>query len=221
VAKQARKNTGEIGATRVTAGPEGMRSEIVHTPLPSGKEELERFFAERFTKQFNASQPLGSEVTITGLVQNDTTDLDFTITCAAAEYLEFVELNPRSEEFGRIAYRTGKLNILTYAKWICNRIIKKKARHYGRLANKMILLLYITHWQFLPSQRVFECVRSYFQQVGCPFVAVFLLFTDGGDLRAIEMMYPYIGPSLPPPHQYSSITLTNLPPGHRAWRVTP
>jgi hypothetical protein len=216
---QPRKNTGETGPTRVTAGPEGMRAEIVHTALPSGKEELERFFATRFTEQFNAAKPLSGDIVITDLSQNDTADLDFKITCAAAEYLELAELNPRSEEFGRIAYRTGELNVLTYAKWIYNRIVKKKARHYGQLANKTFLLLYVTHWQFLPSQRVFECVRSYCQHVGCPFVAVFFLITDGADLRAIEMLHPYIGPSLPAPNQYSTITLTNLPPGQSSWRV--
>jgi hypothetical protein len=219
VADGPRKHTGEIGATRLTTGPDGMRAEVMHTHLPSQKEDLESFFATRFRDQFNATKPLGNEIEIAELGQNDTSDLDFKITCPVAEYLELAELNPRSEEFGRLAYRTGKLDVLVYSKWVYRRIIRKKARHYGAVSNRTMLLLYITHWQFLPSQRVLECLRSYCHHEGCAFAAVFFLITDGTHLRVIEVLHPYMGPSLALPKHYSEVTLTNLPPGQYQWRV--
>lgn len=215
-----KKSTGEIGPTRVTATPDGTKAELISTVLPDTKEALEKFFAERFLDAFNASRPLGPSVEITGLAQNDTNDLDFRIACTKAEYLELAELNPRSEEFGRAAYRTGKLNVYSYAKWIYNRVIRKKERHYGDdLSRQVMLLLYTTHWQFLPSQNVFACLKSYCLQNHCKFAAVFILLTDGTDLRVLELVWPYVGSPLPLPGQYKGITVTNLPPGHHTWKV--
>jgi hypothetical protein len=56
--KGAKKPIDEIGSTKITAGPEGMTAEIIHTELPSQKEPLEKFFGEAFQAQFNSTKPL-------------------------------------------------------------------------------------------------------------------------------------------------------------------
>ena len=169
---------------------------------------------------FNDRRPLGNGVGISDLRQNDTQDLDFAISCPVAEYLELAELNPRSESFGRAAYRTGKLNVYEYARWIWFRLIKRKAHKYGTLCERVILLLYMTHWQFAPSGRVVECLNSYVQKNECPFAAVFILLTDGHDLIVIHKVHPYEGPALPAVSHYSGVTVTNLPPGQHQWAIT-
>src|SRR5258708_4592239 len=192
-----RKTSGEIGTTKITVTPNDSTAEIVHTELPIEKEGLENFFASRFVTAFNETLPLGPHQ-ITGLKQNDTGDLDFDISCRVADYMELAELNPRSEAFGRSALRDGKLNVYHYAKWIFHRLIKKKSISYGSVvAGRTILLLYATHWQFLPSERVTECIRSHIQVHGCEFAAVFLLMTDGNDLRVLAPAHPFTGPRLP------------------------
>jgi len=216
----AKKTTGEIGFTRVTAGPEGTTVELISTDLPSNKEELEFYFCQRFIDAFNATRPLGPTVSIESPEQMDTSDLDFRIKCAAADYIEEAELNPRSEEFGRTAHRTGKLNVYEYAKWIYMRVIKKKMLKYGTdLSGRVILLLYVTHWQFLPSQSVIDCVRAIIAKDGCTFAAVFLLLTDGKELKVTEQLHPFNGLLPHKPAAYKGITLTNLEPGNISWKV--
>jgi hypothetical protein len=113
--------------------------------LPVDKEGLERYFAERFVEQFNVDRLLGPDVVISNVTQNGTADLDFSISSAVADYLELAELNPRSEAFGRAALRTGKLNVYQYARWVFFRVIQSKAKKYGNVASRTVLLLFVTH----------------------------------------------------------------------------
>jgi hypothetical protein len=212
-----KKPTGEIGGTRITAGPDGQTAEIMHADLPESKEQLEATFANIFVQAFNEQRPLGPDVQISNLMQNQTNDLDFSILSSFADYIELAELNPRSEAFGRTALKTGVFNVYEYARWIFWRIIRKKARLYGQLSQRAILLLYVTHWQFVTSQRINECLKSFSQNDGCNFAAVFILLTNGSDLRAIELVHPYAGPPLPAPSKYSGFKFQNFEPGRHSW----
>lgn len=220
VSKPPTKTSGEIGATRITATPDGETADIVHTELPIDKEGLEYFFASRFITTFNETKPLGPTVKIASFAQNDTSDLDFNIVCEAADYMELAELNPRSEAFGRSALRDGKLNVYAYAKWIFHRLIKKKALSYGpAVAARTILLVYATHWQFYPSERLIECIRSHIQLHGCNFAAVFVLQTNGVDLEILTPAHPFSGAKLPKPSDYAGFNYWNLPPGQSSWNI--
>lgn len=220
MSKQPKKTTGEIGSTLITQTADGTRSEIVHVELPIDKEGLEHFFGSRFVSTFNETHPFGPGVEISDLKQNDTSDLDFKIKSSIADYMELAELNPRSEAFGRSALRDGKLNVYDYAKWTFNRLIKKKERSYGpQLAGRTILLLYATHWQFYPSERMVECICSHVQIHGCSFASVFVLMTNGHDLRVLSPAHPHSGPPLPKPSSYSGFTYYNLVPGQSSWTI--
>jgi len=196
-----------------------MHAEQIQVPLPDDKAQLEKFFAERFVEQFNSESPLGSDVSISDVRQNETYDLDFSINCRIADYLELAELAPLNQEFGRASHRTGRLNIYTYARWIFFRVIKKKSRSYGIIARRTILLLYVTHWQFYPSERVVECLNSLVQHNGCDFAAVFVILTNGSDLRVLRPIHPYVGPPLRAPRAYEGFTLRNLEPGQFSWSI--
>jgi hypothetical protein len=186
--KSPRKTPGELGVTHLSLAEDGMQTAtLVPSNLSTNKEELELLFASKFVERFNAERLLGAEVDITALRQNDTTDLDFTITCSAADYLELAELNRRSEEFGREALRTGRFNVYTYARWVWLKLIKSKQKAYGsRTAGRAFLLLYSTHWQFLPTDRVYQCLASVLTHEACTFAGVFVMKTNTTDLTVID-----------------------------------
>jgi hypothetical protein len=219
--KHPNKRTGELGVTKVTAQADGNQTaEVISAALPPNKEHLELLFATKFVEQFNAEKPLGVDCAISSLEQNDTSDLDFKIACSLADYLELAELNPQSEAFGRAALRTGKFNIYTYARWIWLKLIKAKQRSYGaQTAGRTILLLYCTHWQFFPTDKVPECLISTLTLEGCQFASVFIMQTNTTDLTIIKKIWPYEGPQPRRPREYTGFTGTNLPPGQTKWKI--
>ena len=112
------------------------------------------------------------------------------------------------------AYRTGRLDIYAYAKWAYFRIVARKQKDYGATAERCTLLLYVTHWQFLPSESVVGCLSSFCKERGCRFAAVFVLLTNGSDLRIALLAYPQVG-IVAAPKAFKGRTLTNHDPG--AW----
>lgn len=187
-------------------------------PLPADKGGLEEWFAKQFVIAFNQAQPLGPSVNVSELVKNEVDDFDFSIRCEIADSLELAELNPSSEGFGRVALRTGKLNVHEYARWIFLRICKKKEKRYGASAARVFVLLYSTYWQFLPSKSVMDCLRSIFVREKSLFAGIFVLLTNG-DLRHVELIHPYAGGDVGSPSQYKHINLTNLRPGQSSWTL--
>jgi hypothetical protein len=179
----------------------------------------QRIFAEKFADAFNEQHPLGKDVEVTIVKQNDTSDLDFLIRCQVASHLELAELTPLSQDFGKKAFKTGKLNVYEYAKWISG-LIGKKQNAYGSQTGDIILLLYATHWQFFPSEKVIQCLRSLCRKDACRFSAVFVFLTNGTDLFIPTLIHPYPGWGLRPPKEYAGFTLHNLPPGQSSWGIT-
>ncbi|NEX92991.1 hypothetical protein [Caulobacter sp. 17J65-9] len=217
---QPKRTTGEIGGTKIVSDENGIETAtLIPVDLPTGKEALEKFFADIFVDAFNSQLPLGPGASISKITQKDTSDLDFAIECPAADYLELAELTPLDQEFGRAMRRTGKFNMYTYARWIYLRVIKKKQIKYGpSLAKRVFLLLYVNDTMFMPTQQTIMCIQSLCARDGCDFSGVFILLTNGSDLRFIEMVVPYSGPSLPPPKAFDR-PAANLVPGQASWVV--
>jgi hypothetical protein len=67
------------------------------------------------------------------------------------------------------------------------------------------------------SVRVIECLKSFVWHQGCEFAAVFVLLTNGSDLRVIEQIHPYVGGRLRAPSDYEGFTFKNLEPGRHTW----
>lgn len=217
-----KKATGQLGPTKISEAPElpeGQVAEYLHVELPSDKEELESYFALPFVSAFNETRPLGPDVTIDKITQNDTSDLDFNIVSPAADYLELAELNPRSEAFGRKAFQTGNLNTHEYGHWIYSKIINKKQKSYGSTAHRIFLLLYSTHWQFLPSENLVLCLKSWCARGGVDFAGIFIVNMVGGISPALYTIHPHVGPPPPPPNAFKKLRYSNLAPGNWSWSI--
>lgn len=214
-----KKSSGQIGPTRITAGPNGTVAEYMPAPLPVHKEGLEQYFADVFVRNYNESLPLGPGTEIAAYRQNDTSDLDFTITSAVAEFLELAELSPRSEPFGREAFRTGALPVHEYARWIYFSLIAKKQKSYGVTARKTILLLYCSHWQFYPHEVLIDCVVAWCKTNGADFAAIFVVQTNGSDLVLNNQVWPGPARHIRPPKVFKKLTYSNFEPGKTSWQV--
>ncbi len=56
----SKRRSGEIGTTTVIADASGEQTAVLDShQLPTNKEELEKYFADRFVKWYNEDLPLG------------------------------------------------------------------------------------------------------------------------------------------------------------------
>jgi hypothetical protein len=208
-----KKSSGQIGPTKITTGPQGNLAEYLPVSLPDDKEELEKYFADVFVQRFNELLPLGPDIVIAKYVQNDTSDLDFCVECPIADYLELAELNPRSEIFGRHAFRSGRLRVHEYARWIYFSLIAKKQRAYGATAKRTMLLLYCSHWQFFAHELLIQCLTARCKAVGVELSAVFCVSTNGQGLVLLDKVWPPDAAPIRRPKDFKSFEYVNLPPG--------
>ena len=206
-----KKTVGEIGPFRITGGEAG--AERIKADLPTDKEELEQFFAGRFSDAFNRQRTMPG-VEITNLRQQDTSDLDFRIDCSRATYLELAELTPLSEAFGRAGRASGSFNTLEYATWIYEQVIKAKSDKYGETSRETFLLLYPKHSQFVPGQTLLQCLRSLCFWRGSKFAAIFTFTTSGGApdqaIEIITRITPISPPWPPKPDVFKDHQFWNL-----------
>lgn len=187
--RKPRRNIGELGSFRISRMDQGHAVEQIKSQVPDTKDEAEAFFASIFVEEYNRTLPIGQEYPISLGRQNDTSERDFNIFSIRAERLELAELTPLSAPFGKHAKATGKLNIYEYAEWIYRSIIAAKEVKYRRNGvdiQKIILALYLTHMEFAPSDNVINCLRQLCKERCCIFEAVFVLLTNGSDLRVLS-----------------------------------
>ena len=208
-----RRNVGEIGPFRVTVSSEGTISERIPANIPPKKESAEAFFVNHFIQEYNLSEPLGRGYPIFILRQNDTADLDFDIFSPRANKLELAEITPLSQPFGQSAEKGAQINVHEYASWIFGSIIAAKEKSYrGRHLDlaSIMLALYVTHDEFLPNDSVIDCLRQLCREYGATFEAIFVLTTNGIDLRILNLIHPFPLSTLPPSAAYKELAYYNL-----------
>jgi hypothetical protein len=199
----SRKRPGKIGSTLVCVEDGIKNLTFQQAALSNNKEDLEKLFALKFIELFNSTHPLGDHVEIGNPIQNNTSELDFSIDCPVATILEVAETTPLSEQFGQEAHISGELSVYRYSKWIWDGIIEKKTKKYlkqGRDIGNTILVLYATHWQFLPHPDLIDCLRSTTANFGCHFQSIFFLWSNGTDINYMDIIYPLRGNTMAPRH---------------------
>lgn len=211
--KKPRRNVGKIGSFVVTKTEQGHTVEQLESAVPETKDEAEAFFAPIFVEAYNRDLPLGRDYWIILGRQNDTSDRDFNIFSMRANKLELAELTPLSHAFGKEAGKTGAYDVYEYAQWIYRNVVAAKEQKYrknGVEVGNIILALYVTHMQFLPSDNVLDCLRRLCIENGCSFDAVFTLATNGSDLSVLNLIHPYPLASMPSSAAYKGMPAMNL-----------
>lgn len=151
-----RKPIGESGPVRITHAPDGeTKIEWEKIEYPAEKAPQELVVASAFVNILSAEQKTHWQ-----LVPLKENDFDLEIRAPKEErYLELQEIVIPGKKRGS-PYASGEktINAGKFAKTIIDKIASKAIR-YSRSATKPLdLLVYITHWRFLPNQAVLQLV---------------------------------------------------------------
>lgn len=165
-----RKPTGEIGPIILDAASRDAWFDPVE--FPRTKEEIERFIAARFVANGNAKGWFPFKV-VAPLEQNETDHLDFTLrTDQGTKYLELMETHLKDVGVevpsGQFAYNCYEVAELVLAR------IREKSDRYARATHHgVILLTYVTHWQFCLSDTVYWLLAYWMRERQPIFESVF------------------------------------------------
>ena len=181
------KPTGEIGS--VSFGPSSQAPGFAPVPFPSTKEAIERFIAIPFVELAKKNNLLRFTV-VSEPVQNPTDDFDFTLsTDTSHAYLELIEIHLRDigEDIpsGQFVYEP-----YIVAERLLQRIHAKSTRYRGATSQPIILLTYVTHWQFCLADLVFWLLAYWLRQREPIFAQVWhMSILDATSIEAF-LLYP-------------------------------
>lgn len=148
----------------MSGGSSGASAEFQPIELPHDKAGIETRMAEGFIRAatFQALLPFRVQT----IVPNAENDFDFNLeTSHGPKVLELVEIAPLQQLGGSYDSATGVIKSYPFAEQVL-RVILGKSGHYGsRPPVGLHLLLYITHWAFLPGDAItsllqYWCLRQ-------------------------------------------------------------
>jgi hypothetical protein len=169
------KPTGITGQIKLTVGGDGSGSaEFQQLPFPADKSESEKLIAQGFVAAIAtlpASQ--GQALKITDLVQNGENDFDFSLNVEGVpSYLELVEAAPLKGPYEKAP---GQYSVYVFAEQVLANIGGKASKYSGgNIGKPLYLLVYVTHWTFIFSDSVIQCLRYWLGSIPSPFTGVFL-----------------------------------------------
>lgn len=144
--KHRRKPRGTLNFVRLTFGkPE--ESGLIDANFPDTKDQIENEILKRFLKD-SENHPEINIKFISQPKQNIENDLDFSIQTSDGEcYFELMEFAPLENERGGYDSISPIRNPYYDANWTFEKL-KAKSNKYGEIANRTILLIYITDENF-------------------------------------------------------------------------
>ena len=184
-----RKPTGRIGPARLSLTPKGPEVSWNEVSFPEAKADIEakivRYFVDSFRKH---------GATILGVQQNEESNFDFTLKLPGGD----VALELREVHFGQTSgnpyLETGLwVASLPYAEQIAL-AVEEKSRKYCRLGTPVDLLLYITHWRFVPSETVVRLAQYLINFQRPLFENVFFLIPFDAKDAQLRLLYPSVDP---------------------------
>jgi hypothetical protein len=152
MADKPRKPTGEHPSIAFGPDVDGLR--ISSLTFPSSKEEVERFVALPFAANASVKGWFPFKL-LAAPEQNPTDDFDFTLhTDRGRKYLELMEIHLRDvvQEMpsGQYSYEPYAVAQLIY-----ERIQAKSTKYQGATSCGIVLLTYVTHWEFCLADVVY------------------------------------------------------------------
>lgn len=183
--RKPRKPTGEIGAIRVSRALGVPKFEPV--PFPTTKEAVECYVARPFVRAatYHGFFPFA----VLGEPElNATDDLDFTLqTSEGKRYLELMTIDLRNTiETG------GSYQMDVAAQSILDGIQSKSRRYRGATPHGIILLTYVTHWQFALAEPVLFFLSYWLFKEPPIFEQVYYMSFQDASSVSVSRLYPTI-----------------------------
>lgn len=181
--KKHRKPIGETGPLRVenSAGSPLVSWEKIK--FPEDKATQEMLIASAFLKELNAIEPTPWQIR-----QLDENDFDFEITNGTeTKYLELQEIIiPPAKRGTPYASKDQLIESGKFSKTILSSIGMKA----GKYNQPVDLLVYNTHWRFLPTDNVRRLVAHGLAQSAQPFSRVFMFSIIQEGVGILALVYP-------------------------------
>jgi hypothetical protein len=183
-----KKPIGESGPVRVTHTADGeTKIEWEKIEYPAEKSGQELAVATAFVDVLNGEQK--SDWKVVPLKEND---FDFEIQDADEKrYLELQEIVIPGKKRGS-PYSPGEqvIDPAKFAKTITDKIASKAIRYPKAVGQPLDLLVYITHWRFLPNQTVLQLVAHELDKSVHPFTRVYFLARHDGSSGQSVTLFP-------------------------------
>ena len=206
------KPTGESGPVFMSAGPQGAAAQFQQLAFPTAKEEIAALVVHGFVKAAESILPF--RVESYGLNKQD--DFDFDVnTTAGPKSLELVEVAFLEKAGGSYTNVPSSYKPYEFAQAILG-VILKKSRHYGgRPPAGLHLLLYITHWAFIPSMSTLALLQHWTATRTHGFEGIHWYAPITRDDGIAFPVFPVAVPAKFDPEAFRGAVVQNLDP--KAW----
>jgi hypothetical protein len=181
------KPIGETGPVRVTHSKSDPLVTWEKIRFPSDKAAQEMLVASAFVEALNAKE--GTTWSINRLEEND---FDFDLRQGEEQrYLELQEIIiPPAKRGTPYSSREQVIVSAKFSDTILSEIRKKSAKYPRTLGHPLDLLIYVTHWRFLPNQTVQRLVAHHLKHNDHPFARVYELQMLTEKDGTIERLFP-------------------------------
>ena len=155
-----KKPTGNEGISRIRVKDDGsVEKSFIGVNLGDDKAEIERVVMDRFK---NAMKRTGS--VNFDYKQNDENDLDFTLIFEDDELvdIDLTELVLPATQGGSPFEQPNRPHNYGEVADVVEALVRRKDAHYSVSGRPKHLLVYTTHWQFMPTHQVLRIVQSAF-----------------------------------------------------------
>jgi hypothetical protein len=179
------KPTGEIGPVIISKDKTGFQP----VEFPKNKEDIEKFIVNGFLKSAQQQKVLHFETI--SYKQNELDDFDYSLeTSIGSRYLELMEIAPLEHLQGKYGNAPSSYKLYEFAEFIYNKIMYKSIKYSSMVETKIILLLYITHWNFNFDTTVIALLQYWTVVNRNNFDLIYLYVPCNSDFGRPHLIFP-------------------------------
>lgn len=157
------KPTGTSGPIKLTTGPTGGEAEFLPISFPRIKGDIEYFVARGFLNTMRSQGIL--HTAIESLIRSELDDFDFkAVTSGGLRYIELMEIAPLEHLGTSYSQAPGSYKPYDFACCIVDKIMRKSDRYASSTDIGIILLLYVTGWQFKLNETTLKLLKYWTTQ---------------------------------------------------------
>ena len=182
------KPVGTTGAITVSGRPSGSEAVFKKLVFPRTKEEIEEFIVNGFLRAARDGKLFTASVSAS---QNEQNNFDFQLLMNGnvKKYMELMEIAPLEHLKGSYDAAPPSYKPYDFARHIFEKVMKKSS-HYGGVSVGLILLLYVTAWQFVLSETVIALLQFWLTHTPHKFEAIYCYSPIMQDSGVAHLFYP-------------------------------